>query len=219
MEKYFDILQSAALFRDVEASGLAGMLRCLGAEIKDVSRDEIILLAGDKPKFVGVVLTGQIHIVWEDYDGNRSLLTAVTPGEVFAEVLCCAGIQESPVTVIADTDSVVMLLTFRPILQTCPNSCAFHTKLIENMLRLIATKSLHLQNRMEILSLKSVRAKVKHYLESFIAKQGRHVTIPFDREELANYLCVERSALSHELMKMKKDGLIEYKKNRFTLHF
>jgi len=193
------------------------MLKCLGAEIRDVAKHEIILLAGDKPNFVGVVLAGQLHIVRDDYDGNRSLLAAVMPGEVFAEVLCCAGVQESPVSVIADIDSTVMLLSFHRILHVCPNSCANHTRLVGNTLDLIANKNLYLQSRIEIVSLKSVRAKATRYLESLIPRQGRSVTIPFNREELAEFLCVDRSALSHELSRMKKDGLIDYRKNKFVI--
>jgi len=144
-------------------------------------------------------------------------MAAVTPGEIFAEALCCADVLKSPVTVIADTDSIVMFLSFSRILHICPNSCFFHTKLIENMLRLIADKNLQIQSRMEIVGLKSVRAKVTRYLESFKPKQGQGFAIPFNREELADFLCVERSALSHELARMKKDGLIEYRKNEFVM--
>jgi len=217
MKKYFDILQSVGLFKNVDATELEAMLKCLGAEITDVGKDAIVLLAGDKPRYVGVVLTGLLHIVREDYDGNRSIIAAAAPGDIFAEAVCCAGVLENPVTVIADVESTVMLLSFSRILQTCPNSCFHHAKLIENMLGLVANKNLQLQNRMEIISLKSVRAKVLLYLESFVPKQGRNITIPFNREELADFLCVERSALSHELSRMKKDGLIEYRKNKFVL--
>ena len=215
MKNYDDVLKRVALFRGTGIDALETMLKCLGVEQKDIKRDQIILLAGDKPQYVGIVLAGQLHIVREDYDGNRLLLAALAPGEIFAEALCCAGISESPVTVMAGADSTVMLLRFQRILHTCPNSCSYHTKLIENMLRLIADKNIQLYNRLEIISLKSVRAKVARYLESFVPKQGRNITIPFNREELAEFLCVERSALSHELARMKKDGLIEYKKNRF----
>ena len=218
MEKYFDVLKIVGLFRDIGAAELITMLKCLGAETRVVSRNEIILLAGDKPQHVGIVLTGRLHIVREDYDGNRSLITAVTPGEIFAEALCCAGIPESPVTVIPDIDSTIMLLSFSRILHTCTNSCAYHTKLIENMLGLIANKNLQLQSRMEVVSIKSIRAKVMRYLESFVPNQGRNITIPFNREQMADFLHVERSALSHELSKMKKDGLIDYRKNTFILY-
>ena len=217
MKKYFDVLQTVGLFRGVNAAGLETMLTCLGAEIREVSKDEIVLLAGDQPQYVGIVLAGQLHIVREDYDGNRSLIAEVTSGEIFAEALCCAGVPESPVTVVAQTDSAVMSLKFLRILQTCPSSCAHHTKLIGNMLKLVANKNLQLQSRMEIISLKSIRARVMHYLKSLAPKQEGHILIPFNREELADFLCVERSALSHELMRMKADGLIEYRKNQFAL--
>ena len=158
MEKYFDVLKTVGLFKDIEASELGTMLKCLGAEVINAAKGGIILLAGDKPKHVGLVLAGQLHIVRDDYDGNRSLLAAVTPGGVFAETLCCAGVSESPFTVMADADSTVMLLSFRRILYTCPNSCAHHAKLIGNTLGLIANKNLYLQSHMEILGMKSVRA-------------------------------------------------------------
>ena len=205
------------LFKNVSDNELQSMLDCLGAEIKAVSKNNIILFTGEKPLHIGIVLSGTLHIVKEDYDGSRALITAATSGEIYAEALCCAGVDESPVAVIACEDTTVMLLKFDRILHTCPNSCIFHQKLIENMLNLLANKSLYLQNRMEILSIKSIRIKVLRYLESFTSKQGRDIAIPFNREELADYLCVERSALSHELSKMKKDGLIDYKKNRFVL--
>ena len=217
MKIYCGVLKSVGLFKDIEPAGLENMLGCVGAEIKSVKKGEIILLAGDRPLHVGIVLAGQLHIIREDYDGNRSLLAAVTNSEIFAEALCCAGVSESPVTVIAEADSTVMLLNFSRILHTCRNSCSFHTKLIENMLSLIAKKNILLQSRMELISLKSVRARVLRYLESLVPKQGWEITIPFNREEMADFLCVERSALSHELARTKRDGLIEYRKNVFML--
>lgn len=215
--EYFATLRQVSLFACIEEHELASMLQCLDAQVVPVKKGGIVLLAGDRPEHVGVVLSGQLHIVREDYDGNRTLVAAVTEGDVFAEAICCAGIQESPVSVIAEAESTVMLLRFDRILHTCPRSCAFHTKLIENTLGLIARKNLMLQRRMDIISVHSVREKVLRYLGSFGAKRGKNIVIPFNREELAEFLCVERSALSHELSRMKTDGLIEYKKNKFTL--
>ena len=203
------------LFQGID--DLAAMLKCLGAETRQVEKNEIVLLAGNKPQHVGVVLSGLLHIVREDYGGNRSLVAAVNPGEIFAESLCCAGVTESPVSVVATTDSTVLLLRFERVLRTCQNACAFHHRLIENMLRLAANKNLFLQARMEIMALKSVRAKVLRYLESFAPAKGKGFAVPFNREEMAEHLCVERSALSHELARMKRDGLIEYNKNQFSL--
>ena len=247
MTEYLSLLGTVRLFSGIESSDLYSMLNCVDAKTRTVRKGEIVLLAGDTPKHVGITLSGQLHIIREDYDGNRSLISVLEPGDIFAEALCCAGVTESPVSVVAYLDSNVLTMSFERVLGTCPNSCPFHKKLITNMLGLIARKNLMMQSHMEILSLKSVRARLLRYIESFVHEpfvrdttahsgivndvytqasitskrsarnKGVTITIPLNREELANYLCVDRSALSHELMKMKKDGLIEYRKNEFTL--
>jgi CRP-like cAMP-binding protein len=217
MIKYFDVISGVRLFDDISAADLESMLGCLDAQIADYKKGEAILTAGDKPEHVGVVLAGQLHIVRDDYDGNRTLVAALATGDIFAEALCCAGVAESPVSVLVDADSVIMLMKFSRILNTCPNSCGFHTSLIGNMLGILAGKNLYLQSRMELIGIKSVRGKVLRYLESFIAKQGKNITIQLGRQEMADYLCVDRSALSHELIRMKNDGIIDYHKNGFRL--
>jgi len=216
--QYSDAIRSVPIFRDIGGAELEAMLNCLGAETRSVPKNDILLLAGEKPKKVGVVLKGLLHIVREDSDGSRALVAAAGPGELFAESLCCAFVPESPITVLASADSTVLLLRFDRILHTCPSACAYHQKLMENMLRLVAVKNLRLQDRLELMSLKTIREKVLRYLETLGLKQGGRVTVPFNREELAAYLCVERSALSHELMRMRRDGLLDYKKNVFTLN-
>ncbi|MDR2056120.1 MAG: Crp/Fnr family transcriptional regulator [Desulfovibrio sp.] len=217
MEKYFEVIRSVSLFQGIAPDKLAAMLQCLSADRLEFQKKTLILMAGDKPENIGVVLAGAVHVVKEDLEGKRTILAALCPGELFAEALCCAEVSESPVSVSADSGAAVMLLRFSRILRTCQNSCVFHQKLIENMLAVVARKNLFLQKRMEILALKSVRAKVTSYLSSLAAKQGRSLTLSMNREEMADYLCVERSALSHELMKMKRDGLIRYRKNQFEL--
>ena len=211
------LLKSVELFKGIATPDLQCLLTKVGAAPAHAKKGTIILLAGDQPKHMGIVLTGQVHTFRENYDGSRSLLAVALAGDVFAESMYCAGLSKSLLTLEAAADSTIMLLDFLRILRTCPNSCPSHAKLVENMLRLIAGRNLMLQHRMGIISLKSIRAKVMRYLESLAPKQSRDITIPFNREELANYLCVERSALSHELARMRKDGLIDYKKNVFTL--
>ena len=207
------------LFKDIGGAELEAMLDCLGVEVRTVRKNSVLLLAGEMPVHVGVVLSGLVHIVKEDVDGNYTLVASASPGEIFGEALCCAGVEESPVTVLAAAESEALLLRYERIVHICQNTCGRHQKLIENMLNIVAQKNLYLQDRIEIVSIKSVRAKVLRYLESFLAKQGRHITIPFNRERLAEYLCVERSALSHELSRMKREGLIDYRKNTFVLHW
>jgi len=217
MIEHYEILRSVPLFSGVAAEDLERILGCLSAKRKRFRKGDILLLAGNKPRYIGVVIEGELYINKEDRDGNRHIIAAVAPGQVFAEALCCADVPESPVTVTAETASLVLMLDFSRVIRTCPDTCAFHSKLIQNMLEILARKNLLLQNRMEIVSLKSVRAKVMRYLESFAAPAGADIAIPFNREQLADHLNVERSALSHELARMKKDGLIDYRKNRFSL--
>ena len=216
-EVWFDALKKVSLFKNIDENELNAMLQCVGAEVRNVLKNELLLLAGDKVTHIGIVLSGELHILNECFEGKRSLIATIMPGEIYAETLCCANIEESPVSVIAKTNSSIMILDFPRILGLCSNACSFHGKLIENMLRVVANKNLQLQDRMEIVCMKSVRNKVLRYLKSFESKQGQNIVIPFNREELANFLCVERSALSHELSRMKADGLIDYKKNHFHL--
>ena len=214
---YAAVLRAAPIFREIDGMELPVLLDCLGGSLRVFGKSGVLLLAGERPAYIGVVLSGLLHIVREDRDGKRALIAAAAPGELFAEALCCAGVAESPVTVLASENSHVLLLRFDRILRTCPNACARHQKLVENLLRLVAAKTLVLQERMELLEVRSIREKVLRYLETLAAVQGRRVTVPFNREELAAYLNVERSALSHALMKMRREGLIEYRKNVFTL--
>lgn len=174
-------------------------------------------MAGDKPEWIGLVLEGQTYIEKEDIEGRRSLVACIEPGEMFAEALCCAGVQESPVSVCAATETQVLLLRFERILHTCPAACAHHAQLLQNMLRILARKNLYLQGRMELLGIRSLRERILRYLENTVPEKGKTIAIPFNREELADYLGAERSALSHELSRMKKDGILDYWKNQFML--
>lgn len=217
-KKFDDVLRAVSLFKTISSDELSSMLDCLQARAVACRKGERILEAGNRPESVGIVLSGQFQIVRDDMDGNRTLLAVLAESDVFAEALCCAGVEESPVTVLAGTDAIAMLLQFSRILNVCPDSCEFHRKLIANMLRTLAQKNLYLQDRMELIRTKSVRARVLGYLSAFAAQHGREFSIPLNREEMADYLCVERSALSHELMRMKREGLIDYRKNKFVLY-
>lgn len=217
MKKYKELLASVNLFHGIPLNELIPTLDRLMARTEKYEKGAQLLTAGSKPDNVGVVLSGQLHIIKEDVDGNRTLLSTLYETDIFAETLCCANVEESPVTVLADTDSVVLLLPLTHILNTCPNACGFRGQLLGNMLKVVAQKNLYLQGRIELIRIKSVRTKVLGYLNTFAVRRGETFSIPLNREEMADYLCVERSALSHELMRMKRDRLIDYSKNRFTI--
>ena len=211
------VLERSPLFSGIAPADMSSILRCLGAKSLRFRKNEIIQMAGDQPKNIGIVLSGQLQIFKDDSFGNRTLLTSILPAEIYGESICCAGLTESPVSVMAMDNSMILSLAFPDILKTCSNACDFHGKLIENMMFVLARKNIFLQNRMDILTEKSLRTKIMIYLESFVPTQGGDITIPLNREQMAAYLCVDRSALSHELIKMKDDGLIRYQRNRFHL--
>lgn len=218
MEQYTGILQKCELFRQVEAQKLMVMLKCLGAQVRMAGKNQIIFQEGDPAKYVGIVLSGEVQIVREDYYGNRSIVAHIEPGQLFAESFSCAETMVLPISVTASEESEIMLIDCRRILTLCTNTCEFHHQLVKNLLRVVAAKNLMLNQKIEFVSQKTTRDKLMAYL-LFQAKRqnSSSFTIPYDRQELADYLGVERSAMSAELGKMRKEGILECKKNLFTL--
>ena len=217
MEEYYYILQKNPLFKEADNSDIRSMLDCLDAKMVSIKKGEYVVIEGEAMKSIGIVLSGGLQVVKDDSEGIRTILAGIGPSDIFGEAVCCAGMEQSPVSVVANEVSDVLLLDFKRILNVCSNTCTFHLKLIENMLYVLAQKNLFLQNRMDITSKKRVREKILMYLDSLGAAVGKIVDVPLNREQMAEYLCVERSALSHELMRMKKDGIIDYHKNSFKL--
>lgn len=217
MKNYLDVIQKSALFKDIEHCDIESMLGCLSAKLENYKKDEIIVMAGNKMPHIGIVVSGQVQVTKDDSMGNRIILSQLSPPDIYGEAICCANLPESPVTVISNEDSTILTMDFARILNICSNTCSFHTKLIENMMFILAQKNVFLQTRMDIISNKSVRKKVMLYLESFVPNKGSAFKIPLNREQMADYLCVDRSALSHELIKMKKAGIINYQRNTFEI--
>ena len=164
------------------------------------------------------MLTGNVHVIQEDFWGNRTILANIEPGELFGEAFSCAGLDKLPVSVLAVQDSEVLMIDYRKIITTCSSSCVFHTALIHNMLRILADKNVMLTQKMELLTKNTTREKLLAYLSLQAQQAGStKFNIPFNRQGLADYLSVDRSAMSAELSKMQKDGVLVYKKNRFEL--
>ena len=217
MNKNLEVLRKVKLFDGIDEN-LEAMLQCLGGEERTYTRGEIILLTGQPVTAVGVVLTGEVQVIQEDYYGNRSILTELSPCHIFGEAFASAGIKESPVTVLAKTNTTVMFLGIERIINTCPNSCIFHNHLIENLLKILARKNILLSNKNQLLSRRTIQDKVLSYLSLQAEKKGNLAfEIPFTRNELADFLCVDRSALSRVLSKLQKEGTIEYTNNHFKL--
>lgn len=211
-------LTNMPLFEGMDNESIVNLLQCLGARNKTYTKDEPIVLEGSAADFVGVVVEGKLQIIKEELEGSLTLIDEVTPGEMFGEVFACASVKEMPVSVYAAEKSSVMLLDFKRLLTTCSNACPFHSKVIQNLLQIVSEKALALNKRIEIISKRSIRDKLICYLTMEYERTRKlQFAIPFNRQQLADYLCVERSALSAEMSRMKKEGIIDYRKNEFWL--
>ena len=216
MKKIFDKVKSSPLFQGIAFSDFERLLSCLSAKTAYYKKDEIILLSGDAVNFVGLVLSGSVKIIKEDIDGKITILTELAVPEIFGETFACAGISLSPVTVQAGENTEILFIDYKRIITSCTSVCPFHTQLIENTLKLIARKNLMLNQKIEILSKRTTREKLLCFFDTQRGAANKF-TIPFNREELARYLCVDRSAMSNELCKMRDRGLIRFQKNTFEI--
>lgn len=218
MQLNFKQLTSLPIFRGIRNDDLPAMLNCLGSFQKQYKKGEIILLESNRVRSVGIILSGIVHMVKEDEDGDHTLLVTMKQEELFGESFSCGSFPDSRVSFVAATPCLVLFLPFRKILHTCTMSCSFHHRLIENMVRLISNKNVQLIHKIEIISKKTLREKIMAFLQQQAIEQGRRqFSIPLGRLELAEYLCADRSALTRELSSMQKDGLIVYEKNTFRL--
>ena len=216
MKNIFEAVKSNPIFDGIAFSDFESMLSCLSAKSVHYRKGEILVISGDIIDFVGLVLSGGVQIIKEDLEGRITILTELAASDIFGEVFACAGISHSPVTIQAVEDTEVLMLDYKRVISSCSSTCPFHSRLIENMLKLLATKNLLLNQKIEVLSKRTTRDKLMCYFDS---QRGvaKRFTIPFNREELAQYLCVDRSAMSNELSKMRDDELIKFNRNEFEI--
>ena len=208
MEAYYEILSQCPLFAGISREEMPEILDCLDKRVVEVSKGDPVFLEGEPARYVGVVLSGGVQIVRDDYYGNRSVLTMVAPGGMFAEAFVCAGLDALPVSAFAVQSSAVLLLDCSRVMTGC--DCLFHSRLVYNLLRGMARKNLALTEKIRFMSRKTTREKLMEFLLDQAKRRGSaEFTIPYDRQALADYLGVERSAMSAELGKLRKAGLIE----------
>ncbi len=218
MKKYFEILKKCPLFHGIGEDDLLRMLTCFGAKVVSFDKKFTIFAEGKPVKHIGIVLSGSVQVVQIDYYGNRNILSVIGEGDMFAEAFACAEEQSLPVSIIAGELSEIMLVECSHILHTCKNNCAFHGQLIFNLMKGLANKTIMFHKKLDITSKRSTREKLMAYLVTEAKEAGGNsFEIPFDRQELADYLGVDRSGLSAEIGKLKKEGVIENRKNRFEL--
>ena len=208
----------SAIFQNITEEDAESVLKCLSAVKKQYKKGETIFHAGEKARAMGLVVSGAVEIVRDDYWGNRQILGKARPGELFGESYACMPDEIFMISAIASEDTEVLFMEVGKLLTTCSSACEFHSRLIHNLLYILAGKNLMLTRKIDHMGKRSIREKVMAYL-SFQAEMHRSNTfeIPFNRQQFADYLAIDRSALSAELSRMQKDGIIEYEKSRFMI--
>lgn len=219
MKEFSDVLEKCALFDGITMEELTGLLGCLGAKKQTAAKGQVIFQEGDTASQIGIVLSGAVQLERQDYYGNRSIVAYIAPGELFCESYAFAGVTALPVSAVADEESVVLLIDARHITVCCGNACPFHSRIIFNMLHMVASSNLVFDQKIQVTSKRTTREKLMTYLMNQMKLQNASsFTIPYDRQELADYLEVDRSGLSNEISKLRREGVLESEKNRFTIY-
>lgn len=217
MQKYMKVLKRTPLFAGVGDEETEAMLSCLGARLKTYQKGEYVFRQGERITDITVLAEGKLHIQKDDYWGNRSILGEISAGEMFGEAY--AYDSGAPLNdVVAVEDSAVIFFDARRILTTCSSACRFHNIVVQNLFFAISEKNRKLVQKLGHMSKRTTREKLISYLSEQAKKQNSaSFTIPFNRQQLADFLSVDRSAMSHELCKMRDEGLLEFEKNKFRL--
>lgn len=211
-------LSKTILFRGISPDEIKNMMGCLRGFTKRYEKGSIIHHVGEAIPTMGLILSGSVSVENDDVWGNRSILDKIPSGHIFAENYACLPGEPLMVNIVAAEATEILFMNTSCMFTVCAHACGFHNQLIRNMLTISALKSLNLSRRILHTSSKSIRGRLLSYLSYQAAQHGsREFDIPFNRQQLADYLSVDRSAMSNELSKMQKDSLIRVEKKHFVL--
>lgn len=217
---YLPILKNSPLFQGLSDGEILSVLPCVADKLLSVPDGQYVFRAGESISSMGLVLSGSLLIIQEDVWGHRHMIHKITAGDIFGEPY--AAVPDTPLgsSVVAEKDCEILLLHVQKLLSVCSSACSHHTRLIQNLVTILAGKILVFNNKLTHLSKRSTKEKLLSYLSEESIRQGSlSFSIPFDRQQLADYLCVERAALSVVISKLQKEGVLSAEKNHFTLIF
>ena len=218
MKKYIEILKRTQLFSGVSDTEISAMLNCLQAKLLTFQKGDYVFREGERIDNITVLVKGKLLVQHDDFWGNRNIVNVIRVGEMFGEAYVAPESGSLLNDVIAEEDSAVIFFDVRRILTVCSTACRFHSMVIQNLFFAISEKNRKLVQKIGHMSKRSTRAKLLSYLsEEAKLQNSSHFTIPFTRQQLADFLCVDRSAMSNELCKMRDEGLLQFAKNQFIL--
>lgn len=218
MKEFLPVIRSSSLFSGISETELSAMLSCLETREERFPKDTFLLRTGDTAESIGLVLSGSVLVVQEDIWGNRNILSKAGPGQTFAAAYACAPGSLLNVSVLAETPVTAMFLNVKRVLNVCPSACEHHSRIIRNLLGELAEKNLRFGEKLTHMGQRTTRAKLMSYFSAEAQRLGTYeFDIPFSRQQLADYLAVERSGLSLELGKMRSEGLLDFHKSHFIL--
>lgn len=207
-----------ALFTNIATGELPALLSCLGAAQRTYLKGSYLFSVGEKATHMGILLSGHIDVLQNDFWGNENIYARLTAGDLFGESILCAQLDRFPVNAVAAETCTVLLIDFGKVFSTCGAACAYHSQMISNMVKILAEKNIALTQKMQHLTQRTTRQKLLSYLsQEALWRDSNDFTIPFSRQKLADFLSVDRSALCRELSLMRREGLLQYDKNRFVL--
>lgn len=207
------------LFDKIQETDRKSMLKCINAYARQYTRGDYIRYPLEADSLIGIIEEGSLQMAAEDLWGNRSLISILQRGAVFGETFACARKENYVLSYQALSDCRILFMDYSRVFHTCSLACSFHHRMIENIVKIIAEKNLEFIKKVDVVSNLHLREKILTYLSQCARSSGTATfTVPLGRLKMAEYLCVDRSALSRELSNMSRDGLISYEGNRFTLH-
>ena len=218
MEKNLQVIKKSALFKGIKDDSLPGLLKILDVRKKSYPKGSFVFYAGDNIDSISIVLSGTVHIVQEDFWGNRNILARIPAGEMFGEAFACAPGSKTEVDAVVTTAAEIMFLDIQKILRAGSHPNAEYGRLSANLIAVTAYKNIFLTKKIRYISQRTTRQKLMAFLSGEAKRHGKpSFSIDFNRQQLADFLSVDRSAMSSELGRMKSEGLIDFNKEKFVL--
>ena len=218
MEKFYNQIKSSPVFSGISEDELKAMLECFNARIKSYDDGDIIIRQGDRINNIYLVLEGAVNIEKDSYWGRRIIVTQLGVNDNIALAFVASRNTESSIDAVSVGRTKLLLLSYEKCTSMCQNACTKHKNLINNLFEILSKENIELLQKIENISQKTIREKLLTYFSNEAKRYRSNIfEIPFNRQDLADYLNIDRSAMSFELSKMQKEGLISFEKNKFSL--